>query len=256
MRSIRTFIASSILIILVGLSFAQSGKRTPVIVELFTSEGCSTCPPADSFLQKLEREQPVDGVEIIALQEHVDYWNRHGWTDPFSSPQFSNRQGYYAEHFKYPEIFTPNMVVDGTLELRGKDGKRPIVDAAKTRKGTLDLTVEGKGPTRVLVEIYVADLPKMPEGDKAVVLLAITEDDLRSSVSAGENKGSVFRHRAVTRSLKRIGDIEGNAFAMKMELPLASTWKRSDLNFIAFVQEIRSRRITAAAKVSLKTAPK
>jgi hypothetical protein len=252
MRCKRPFIATIILTASVSLALAQSEKTTPVIVELFTAEGCSTCPPADSFLQELEKEQPVDGVQIIALQEHVDYWNRYGWIDPFSSAQFSNRQGYYAAYFKYPEVFTPNMIVDGTRELRGKDGKKPIVEAAKIAKGTLDMKIEKESQGSVSLTIKVTDLPKMQEGEKAVVLLAITENDLRSSVSAGENKGSVFRHRAVTRYLKSIGAITVNGSEFKADIPLAQDWKHNDLNVVAFVQEIGSRRITAAAKISLQ----
>lgn len=237
--------------VLMPCAAAQSPKRIPVIVELFTSEGCSSCPPADRFLQKLEKEQPVDGVEIIALQEHVDYWNRLGWTDIFSSPQFTKRQNYYATYLRYTEVFTPNMIIDGTRELRGKDGKKPIVEAAKNAKGNIDLKAERRGEGAVTVTIKITNLPKIPESDNAVVLIAITENDLKSYVSAGENTGSAFRHMAVTRFLKSLGQITGSGEILLVDLPLEKKWKRKNLNVIALVQEVKGRRITAAAKIDL-----
>src|SRR5215468_246613 len=91
---------------------ARSGERVPVIVELFTSEGCSSCPPADEALRRLASTQPVPGVEIVAMSEHVDYWNSLGWTDPFSSSQFSQRQDEYGKAFGLDGSYTPQMVVD------------------------------------------------------------------------------------------------------------------------------------------------
>src|SRR5438270_3284394 len=119
-----------------------SGKRVPVIVELFTSEGCSSCPPADALLRKLEETQPVPNADIIVLGEHVDYWNYIGWTDRFSSKDFSQRQEQYARVFNLDSAYTPQMVVDGRTELNGADessAKRAIADAAKREAIQIDL---------------------------------------------------------------------------------------------------------------------
>src|SRR5713226_6417670 len=104
-------------------SVPAGGKKTPVVVELFTSEGCSDCPPADALLTRLEQTQPVPGAEVITLEEHVDYWDRQGWADPFSSSDFTRRQNDYAEAFRLHSIYTPQMVVDGRTEFVGsRDG--------------------------------------------------------------------------------------------------------------------------------------
>ena len=116
---------------------AGEAPKTPVLVELFTSEGCSSCPPADDVLARLEQDQPFPNVEIIALGQHVDYWNYLGWSDPFSAPAFSQRQGDYARAFARDGVYTPQMVVDGRAEFPGGNGAKArgaIIDAAKSPK--------------------------------------------------------------------------------------------------------------------------
>ena len=231
---------------------AQAPKRVPVIIELFTSEGCDTCPPADKYLQKLAKDQPIAGVEIIPLQEHVDYFDRLGWKDAFSSAQFTNRQGnFYAPFFKQKEVYTPQLIVDGSYILRGSDGNKPVVQAAGRKKGSVEVKITKTGADLLTAVIKVGDLEISPD-DKAVLLIAVTENDLVSKVLAGENKGSTFKHMAVTRYLKSVGPVTTSGGEFAVDVPLGKDWKQNDLNVVAFIQEIQGRRILGAASLSLK----
>ena len=221
--------------------------RSPVLVELFTSEGCSSCPSADAQLARLVRDQPIDGATIIPLGEHVDYWDRIGWRDPFSSAGATRRQRDYVRALRLDSPYTPQMVVDGRAEFVGSDAARAaaaIRDAAARTKAKVDLDVAG-GVVGVRVEGAKA-------GKGADVMLAVTEDGLSSDVRAGENAGRRLAHVAVVRSLRRIGSIDAEGrFQGDAALALEPSWKRGGLAAVAFVQDPASRRILGVGRAPL-----
>jgi hypothetical protein len=235
-----------------GKSQAQTTNpdRKPVIVELFTSEGCSSCPPADALLQKLQDEQPLADAQVIALEEHVDYWNHDGWTDPYSSVEWTQRQLMYSSFFK-TQAFTPQMVVDGQVQIVGsstQDAAHAIANAAHRADTDVALAPDkpnANGPQQFTVS--VGKLTGNTPGDVAEIWLAVTEDGLESSVSRGENSGRVLHHAATLRSLHKIGVADPGkspaSFAGDPRVKLDSHWNAKNLRVIVFIQEKKSRKI-------------
>jgi hypothetical protein len=235
---------------------AVQTTRRPVLVELFTSEGCSTCPPADTLLLRLENEQPIQGAEVIAIEEHVDYWNQQGWNDPFSSPDWTLRQQEYVARLKAKAPYTPQMVVDGQTQFVGSregQAQEAIRQAAQQEKAEIALTPEkpsGDGTERV--EVRADKLGGLGTGTK-VIWLAVTERGLGSAVNAGENAGKDLHHASVLRLLRKVGTVDGNShsFAATPELKLKSKWNRENLKIVVFAQDKRDWRILGAAAVNL-----
>jgi len=244
-----------------GSSGDATPKRstTPILVELFTSEGCSSCPPADKLLTRLEQTQPVAGAEIIALSEHVDYWNRLGWTDPYSSAEFSKRQNDYSSVFDTDEVYTPQMIVDGRTQLVGSNSSGAndaIARAASDPKAnvTITATPDDKSTSSIALTVRVEGLAEILKGNSAEVLMAITESGLRSSVSRGENAGRRLTHSAVVRTLSRLGNIDSRqsgTFSAQPVVRIDRAWKRENLKAVVFVQDNKSRRVVGAAALSL-----
>jgi hypothetical protein len=241
---------------------AKTNARTPVVVELFTSEGCSSCPPADALLARLDEAQPIGGAEVIPLAMHVDYWNDLGWRDPFSSAQFSERQGEYAAAFGNDGVYTPQMVVDGVKEFAGGNERvalEALNNAAREPKAEVKLAREAaqpgdaaqsSGPARISVEIEKP--PKRTEGDAVYVLLAVTESGLASDVARGENSGRRLTHVGVVRVLKTLGSLtDAGAFKTEAVVPLEKSWRRENLRAVVFAQERGTRRVLAAASLKL-----
>jgi hypothetical protein len=235
------------------------GPRVPVLVELFTSEGCSSCPPADELLTQLDKAQPLNGVEVIVMSQHVDYWNQLGWADPYSAAEFSARQSDYSATFGRDGVYTPQMIVDGQAEFVGSNRERAreaIASAARAPKATITLkNGESGGQTNaatIPLQLRVEKLPPVSAGDTAEVLLAVTESDLRSSVSRGENSGRRLSHTAVVRQLSVVGTaVSKEAFTASPVLTIPDNWKRANLRAVVFVQERESRKVLGAATTSL-----
>jgi len=235
------------------------GKRTPVVIELFTSEGCSSCPPADALLARLEREQPVAGAEVVALAQHVDYWNNLGWADPFSSHEFSERQSEYAGAFGNDGVYTPQMIVDGRTEFPGgESGKafETIAQAAREPKAEVSLAraaEQADAGDALRLSVRVMRLPKLTDGDAADVLLAVTESDLSSDVARGENAGRRLTHVCVVRALTKIGYVSAATppFEADPVVALDKNWRRETLRAVVFLQEHTSRRVVGAASLKL-----
>jgi hypothetical protein len=189
----------------------DDSSRIPVLIELFTSEGCSSCPPADALLEKLDRSQPVNGAELIVLSEHVDYWNDIGWKDPYSSHEYSERQGAYCARFGRGSVYTPQMVVDGHFELVGSD-ERGAIEAVENEtkfvKAPLSLSaVRFDSNNKLSVHVEAGPLGPSTAAHSATLLLAIADDTDESQVSRGENAGRTLKHVAVLRSLVPAGTV-------------------------------------------------
>jgi hypothetical protein len=236
---------AKVLIPFVLAGILQAGQPAPVLVELFTSEGCSSCPPADALLAQLERGQLVPGVTVIAMSEHVDYWNHLGWSDPFSSTQMTSRQQSYAARFGSQGPYTPQMVVDGVEEFVGSDSsraRRAVALSAGKQKVEVTAGLVSPGTLHVGVPANRA---------AADVFVAMVYDPDPSQVARGENSGRRLVHVSVVKSLKRVGDVSRSK-GFDASLPVADDARLANPRAVIFVQERNQGRVLGSAEVSVR----
>jgi len=227
-----------------GTHFKAAGdtSTTPVLVELFTSEGCSSCPPADALLEKMDALQPIPGTQLIVLSEHVDYWNHDGWTDPFSSASITDRQSAYVRALGLKSPFTPQFLVDGTEELQVRDAGqivqllRKAASAPKLPMRLASVTVAPGHPAIIQGHVE-SDINTGKH--KADVYVAIALGHAESQVLRGENNGRHLSHVAVVTEFTKLGKLEpgksfGQDFRVKLRLPGPSP---TNLRVVAFAQE-------------------
>jgi hypothetical protein len=228
-----------------GLCYlSPAWAQNPVVVELFTSEGCSSCPPADALLLQLSQKAPP-GLDLILLGEHVDYWNRDGWNDRFSSAQFTQRQIDYEKQLHVAEPYTPQMVIDGHLQLVGNDASALNRDLqlesaqAKAKAAQVSLQWEAGGHLKIAVQA--------PETKHAHVLLAVTEDGLTTAIAGGENNGRTLQHAAVVRQLRDVGSVKNGTFDKTVEVAPHSGWNTANLKVAVWVQDSDGGPVVGAA---------
>jgi hypothetical protein len=221
------------------------------LVELFTSEGCSSCPPADALLAGLAAEAAQDGKRIFPVSFHIDYWNRLGWDDPFSRPAFTERQERYARTLR-AEIYTPQMIVNGAEEFVGSDRMRAqkAIEAALARPASVSLVLE---PTATAEGGLHVAYRASGHGEGDLVNIALVETGLSVPVRRGENRGHTLRHENVARLLRTASlDASGTG---ALDLAIPPDVRRGKTLLIAFVQKAETLRVLGATRAAVPAAP-
>jgi hypothetical protein len=227
-----------------GLAYAaqaDNGASVPILLELFTSEGCSSCPPADAWLQRIDTSQPIPGAQAIVLSEHVDYWNHDGWKDPYSSSAFTERQSGYVHNLGLDAPYTPQVIVDGRSELKLNEPKQlsqvllKVEESARVPISISALSFEGQGPA-ILRAHVAADGSSVKRN--ADIFAAVALDHAESQVLRGENSGRHLIHVAVVDELIRIGKLEkGKSFNQDLQINLKPGLDPQNVRLVVFVQQ-------------------
>jgi hypothetical protein len=259
MSQLRSFATSLFALGLLSLSlsaFSQSlpANRTPVLVELFTSEGCSSCPPADALLAKLDHDQPVQNAEIIVLGEHVDYWDNLGWHDRFSSHQYTERQSEYSARLGVDGVYTPQMIVDGTDQFVGNDSfhaRRSITSAAQRSKLDLSLSRPVINDRKISASVSLpASSASSSHGDLYAALVDPTDT---TDVRNGENGGRRLQHVGVVRNLQRIGTLKDlGSGPLNFSLNAPPDAKLAEMRVVVFAQQRDQGSVLGAVVTNVK----
>ena len=231
------------------LALAPPPHNVPVLLELFTSEGCSSCPPADRLLERIDAVQPFPGAHVIVLSEHVDYWNALGWRDPYSSAQFTDRQNAYVERIDPGSgPYTPELVVDGRFGTVGSDDDAiagAVARAARAQKSALRVSASASGNT------IEARIDAAPAADAATLYVAIADERDQSVVTRGENAGRTLTHVAVVRTLESLGAVPARSTVRRTAV-IHRPDERHGARIVAFLQDRASGAIVAIGETTLR----
>lgn len=234
-----------------GLRAAETSNagKTPILLELFTSEGCSSCPTVDVWAERLDRFQPVQGAQIIVLSEHVNYWDHDGWKDPFSSDQLTARQRGYEQILGIGDVYTPQVILDGDQEVHVQNSdvqiRQTFEKAAMQPMLPVKLSSVAVGAGGLTGRVAVDATSEKHGG---YVFVAVALDRTLTDVLAGENSGKKLTNIGVVKDLVRVGKLEkGKSFEEPFTVKL---WPGADirnLRVVAFVQSGDLGKVMGAA---------
>ncbi|MDB5156938.1 MAG: hypothetical protein JWR50_1645 [Mucilaginibacter sp.] len=259
MRTIKIFILPLVIVIIAFLAAAFINVKPAkhnntvgkgfAVIELFTSEGCSSCPPADELVAKIQKEYKDQPVYILAF--HVDYWNRLGWKDGFSNAAYSARQNSYAQYLHLSQVYTPQIVVNGKKEFVGSEegSLRSAIKSGLQKPSSAQITLSDlKADQNKAIVHY------QTEGNDAnsVLLLALVEKTARTSVKAGENSGRNLSHVQIIRQFQstRLND----KMSGTESITLPKDFNTQNWEIIALIQNTQTGEITGAAKHAFPSA--
>ena len=226
---------------------AQPDAQRPVLVELYTSEGCSSCPPADQLLAALDALQPIQGAQVIVLSEHVTYWDHEGWRDPYSLDEVTDRQKWYDDEFGLSEVYTPQAVVDGAVQVLGSDELK-LAEAISAAKADTkeDLAIDAAAWTGDGVSFVIRHGDLTAGKSKQELVAVLAEDETVTPVKSGENAGKTLHNIAVVRTLRELNSTTEGALTLK--LPEGDKHATGPVRLVVFATDKHSGRVLGVAE--------
>lgn len=223
----------------------ESGTGTTALIELYTSEGCSSCPPAEKYLNQLDTHKTIDG-DYVPVALHVDYWDYIGWKDKLAQPKFAQRQKWLVRLNKKRTSYTPHFFVSGAEFL---NWRRSIHNAVKTvNKYTAEADISLSSSPITNNKLQVTVTAKSLNHPSAALYLAITESGLKTKVKRGENRGVTLHHDHVARTWLGPVKLENGQLKLEQEFELPAEWDQSKLSILAFVQDQQSGIVLQALR--------
>jgi hypothetical protein len=231
-------------VVILALMATSALAQKAVLVELFTSEGCSSCPPADALLRQVNGSQTSGGQLVVGISEHVTYWNQLGWSDPFSSPVYTERQNAYSERFHLEGVYTPQMVINGAEQIVGSDRAALLhaVEKEDAESPRMSLRIVSLSVAGGHLTVNLSTSGALP-AHGADLIAVLADDSDRSSVLHGENSGRTLAHVAVARSITRVARVQA-AGDLTVQIPIpASMQTTQGHHLILFAQTPGNGRV-------------
>ncbi|WP_343586019.1 DUF1223 domain-containing protein [Flavobacterium sp.] len=243
MKKIKILRGFVMLFFLIGNSvFSQNNSKGFALLELYTSEGCSSCPPADELLGKIQNEYRDKNVYVLAY--HVDYWDKQGWKDIFSNADFTKRQYDYAQFLGKEPIYTPQVIINGKTDYIGSQetSLRNGIKSALSKPALASLSLEASQNENSLSVNYNVE----GTSRNSRLLLAVVQKEAKSNVKRGENANRVLSHYQIVRNLQSVDLNKAKKGTTSIHLP--KNYNAQDFEIIGFVQDMNSGVILGVKK--------